>query len=183
LPVSGGALSGNLLLEDLSQLQFAFTDGAFISSDGSDGIQFVDNDGNTMIWNGSHGLGLNVGNMAITASEVISNRFVSPVVGLTFNSTQTTDASTGQIFSFTATNNFTLANPSNASDGQVIRWLITQDGMGSRLITLGSDFLLGTDLTSVVLSTAPGLTDLLTVLYINSVGKYLVTGFVRGFTL
>lgn len=92
-----------------------------------------------------------------------------------------TDVSLGNHFEFTANANFTLSNPTNPSHGQRVLWAITQDATGSRIITLGAAFALGTDITSVVLSTAANKTDLLGAVYDSPSGKWRVCMFTRGY--
>src|SRR6185503_20722041 len=53
------------------------------------------------------------------------------------------DAATGNVFDIAATANFTLANPTNPTNGQVIHLRITQDATGSRVMTLGSAWTAG----------------------------------------
>lgn len=100
---------------------------------------------------------------------------------LTYGATVATNAALGCNFELTATGNFTLSNPINAVDGQILRWRIIQDGTGSRLLTLGANFNLGTDLTAVTLTTSASKADYLTAVYRSSTGKFDVTGFLRGF--
>ena len=92
-----------------------------------------------------------------------------------------TDASLGNYFKITANANFTLTNPSSPTDGQRITWQITQDGTGSRLITLGSAFALGTDVTAVTLSTTAGKCDFLGAIYDSAAVKWRVVSFVKGY--
>ena len=67
--------------------------------------------------------------------------------------TISTDAGLGNRFRVTLGGNRTLANPTNAVDGQQMVWEIIQDATGSRTITLGTKFVLGTDITAVTLTT------------------------------
>lgn len=92
-----------------------------------------------------------------------------------------TDASLGNFFKITANANFTLTNPTNPTDGQRITWQITQDGTGSRTITLGSAFALGTDITSVVLTTTASKCDFLGAIYDSTAVKWRVVSFVKGY--
>lgn len=103
------------------------------------------------------------------------------VVPLTFNATQNTDVSNGSEFTVTVTNNFTLANPTGMVDGQMVIWRIKQDGTGSRLITLGSAFRLGTDLPTITLTTTINLTDYLGAVYNATDAKWDVIAFTKGF--
>lgn len=93
---------------------------------------------------------------------------------LTDASTIATDASTGSHFKVTIYGNRTLANPSNPTDGQRITWEIVQDGTGSRTLTLGDRFRLGTTIPSVTLSTAANAKDILTAFYNASANFWYV---------
>lgn len=71
------------------------------------------------------------------------------------------DALFYDVVNVTANDDFTLNLPTNgeAGDGIIIR--ITQDGTGSRVLTLGSGFLISSELAEdgIVLSTASGVID------------------------
>lgn len=102
-------------------------------------------------------------------------------VTLTDGATITTDASTGHLFRVTIAGNRTLANPTNPTDGQRVVWEIIQDATGSRTITLGTAFALGTDIPSVVLSTGAGKRDFLGAVYNAGTAKWYVTSLARGY--
>lgn len=97
----------------------------------------------------------------------------------TFASTITFDASTGTEVRVTLTGNLTLANPTNPSDGQLLLFVLTQDATGSRTLTLGSAFDLGTN--TVTLSTAASKTDFLLCKYIAALSKWCVLAFGPGY--
>ena len=100
---------------------------------------------------------------------------------LTDAATITVDASLGNQFRVTLAGNRTLANPTNAFDGQMLMFSIKQDATGSRTITLDTKYRFGTDITSITLSTTAGKTDKLGVQYNSSDDKFDVISFVRGF--
>jgi hypothetical protein len=103
---------------------------------------------------------------------------------LTYGTTITTDAGVGSYHRVTLTGNATLAAPTNPTDGQVCEWEFTQDGTGSRTLDLATGaggFQYGTDLTVLNFSTAAGAIDLLRARYHAGRGKWLVTGFMRGY--
>jgi hypothetical protein len=104
------------------------------------------------------------------------------VVPLTYASTLNTDASAGDIFNVTLTGNATLANPTNPTDGQTIRWRIQQDGTGSRTVTLGDKFVIPTSATSPLpFSTAANKLDVLAATYHTGRDKWDVIAFVMGY--
>lgn len=102
-------------------------------------------------------------------------------ISLTDASSVVTDASLSNQFRVSLGGNRTLANPTNAFDGQLVMWSIKQDAVGSRTLTLGDKFRFGTDITSIVLSTGQGKTDKLGAQYNSGDDKWDVVSFVRGF--
>lgn len=119
---------------------------------------------------------------ATAESATLSKRLLISPDTITLNAGNAdTDASLGNHFKISATANFTLTNPTNPSDGQRVMWQITQDATGSRTITLGSAFALGTDITAVVLSTAASKCDYLGAVYDSTTAKWQVVMFVRGY--
>ena len=59
---------------------------------------------------------------------------------LTDGATISLDLSNGDFYTVTLTDNRTLANPTNATTGRVITFIVTQDGTGSRTLAYGSNF-------------------------------------------
>jgi hypothetical protein len=118
----------------------------------------------------------------LSGTVTASGRFVITPDALTVSAgAVATDVSQGNHFEFTANANFTLSNPTNPSHGQRVMWAITQDATGSRIMTLGSMFIFGTDITSATLSTAGGKTDLLGAMYDSVSAKWRICMFIRGF--
>jgi hypothetical protein len=97
------------------------------------------------------------GSLALSPEQVWT---ASAEVAPTFGATVTLDLNSGFNFAFTATSNFTLANPTNAKVGQSGYIRIQQDATGSRTITFGTawDFPLN---MSKALSTAANSVDVL----------------------
>lgn len=102
-------------------------------------------------------------------------------VNLTDGATINTNAALGNHFRVTLGGNRTLANPTNATDGQRILFEITQDGTGSRTLTLGNKFAFGADITEVTLSTAAGKKDFIGVQYNSSTDKFYVIAVAKGY--
>lgn len=92
-----------------------------------------------------------------------------------------TDARFADRFIINANANFTLANPTGMYHGQQLIWEILQDATGSRTITLGTIFALGTDITAVTLTTTASKRDLLTGIYNAISGKIYIVGFIKGY--
>lgn len=117
------------------------------------------------------------------AAQVTSlSSFVEQPMTLPFSSTVNTDASSGNLFGFTATSNFTLSNPTNGTDGQKVVWRIKQGGGTSAAITFGTNFGFGVDIGSgVVLSNTSGSMDYLGAIYNSSASKWHVVSLVRGY--
>lgn len=106
---------------------------------------------------------------------------ILPPFALTDAATVLVDALSGAVMRVTLGGNRTLGNPSNPQDSQMILFEIKQDGTGSRTLALASKYNFGTDLTSITLSTGPGVTDKLLVHYVLSRDEWDVIGFKKGF--
>ncbi|HMH70096.1 MAG TPA: hypothetical protein VK502_01760 [Candidatus Saccharimonadales bacterium] len=106
---------------------------------------------------------------------------VFPPVTLTDAATVATDASLGNHFRVTLTANRILGVPSNPVDGQKVTWEVIQDGVGSHTLTLDAIFALGTDISTITLSTAAGARDFLGAVYNATATKWYVIAFVKGY--
>lgn len=104
------------------------------------------------------------------------------VVALTFASTLNTDAAAGDIFDVTLTDNVTLDNPSNPTNGKTLRWRIRQDSTGSRTLTLGNKFVVPSSASSPLpVSTAANAMDILAATYHAGRDKWDIIAFVPGY--
>jgi hypothetical protein len=103
------------------------------------------------------------------------------VITLADAATIATDASLGNHFRVTLGGNRTLGNPTNPTDGQKIMWEIIQDATGSRTIALGAKFALGTDISTVTLTTTANKRDFLGAVYNASTDKWYIVAFVKGY--
>lgn len=74
------------------------------------------------------------------SSQQFSAAQSTEAVTLTPGSTVAVNAALSNVFRLTPTQNFTLSNPTNGVDGQIIRIRIEQDGTGSRVITWGAKY-------------------------------------------
>ena len=83
-------------------------------------------------------------------------------IALSFGAPLVTDATLGNAFHTTATANFVFQNPTGLVSGGTYLWKITQDGVGSRLISSYGTMFKFPGGTPAVLSTAAGSVDLLT---------------------
>lgn len=114
------------------------------------------------------------------AADARYARAQAPVT-LGWGATLATDASASSHFRCTLTGGpTTLANPTNGTDGQKVVWELTQDATGGRTLVLGSKFRLGSDLPSVVLSTAANSTDYLGAIYNAARDKWDVIALAKG---
>lgn len=100
---------------------------------------------------------------------------------LTDAATIATDASLNNSFRVTLGGNRTLGNPTNALDGQSLTWEIIQDATGSRTLALDTKFALGTDISSVTLTTTADKRDFLHAVYNAGADKFYVRAFVKGY--
>ena len=86
-------------------------------------------------------------------------------VALSFGNPLVTDATLGNAFHATATANFVFQNPTGLVSGGTYLWKITQDGVGSRLISSYGTMFKFPGGVAGVLSSAAGAVDLLTAYY------------------
>jgi hypothetical protein len=92
-----------------------------------------------------------------------------------------TNASAGDIFDLTLTASGTLANPTNGSDGQSLRWRISYANSGIPL-TLGNNFRIPSSASSPLpFSSSSGTMDMLGATYDASRNKWDVIAFVPGY--
>jgi hypothetical protein len=135
-----------------------------------------DGPGISMTTGGSAGAVTSVGGRtgAITA--------VTPLApALTFGASIAVDASTGNAFNLTLTSSAgTLQNPAHPTDGQVIRFRVTQGGAGGFTLAYGSAYDFGAA-SAPVLSTAAGKVDIIAFEYVASISKWAYLGSVLGF--
>lgn len=108
---------------------------------------------------------------------VLANRGAAPkVVALTDGATVATDASLGNVFTLTTTQNFTLSNPTNPTNGQAAIWIITQDATGSRTLTLGTAFRKSSGIVTT-LSTGANAVDYMGAVYNGAASKWDIVMF------
>lgn len=112
---------------------------------------------------------------------VLNAKRVKAPATLADAATIATDASLADLFRVTIAGNRTLGNPTNPTDGQVVRWEIKQDATGGRTLALDTKFVFGTDLPSITLSTAAGATDILLASYNLAQDEWRVLGISKGF--
>lgn len=116
-----------------------------------------------------------------TGNVILNAKRVKTPATLADGPTIATDASLADLFRVTLAGNRTLSNPTNPTDGQIVRWEIKQDVTGGRTLALGNKFVFGTDLTSVALSTAAGTTDILAAVYNADQDEWRVIALAKGF--
>jgi hypothetical protein len=84
---------------------------------------------------------------------------------------------------FTLTNNATLNAPSGVASGMVgdtFRLVFIQDATGGRTLTAATNYLFGSDITGLTLTTNAGARDY-AVVYVRRTNVFDVVGFVRGY--
>lgn len=133
--------------------------------------------GKLIVKNGNVG----IGTVLVPSALTLKGSFSQIVNTLTNAASVATDASLGNHFRLTTTQNFTLSNPTNATDGQRVVWEIIQDATGSRTIALDTKFSLGTDIAAVTLTTTASKRDFLIAIYSVVTDKWYVVGFVKGY--
>lgn len=155
LPLTGGALTGDITLNAQSDLRFADSDSSnwvafqapatvssnvtwtLPSTDGSSGQALSTNGTGTLSW---------ATFAALATAQTFTAAQRGAISALTDGATITPDFAVANNFSVTLGGNRTLANPTNLTAGQSGAIWITQDGTGSRTLSYGSywDFTGGT---------------------------------------
>lgn len=132
------------------------------------------------------------GAVVLTASDVsavpisggtMTGALAPEVVTLSFvgSGTTTVNAESGNAYALTLTaSTTTLGNPSNPTDGQVIRFRIIQGSGGSFTLSYGSAYDFGAS-GSPTLSTSAGKVDILGFEYVGSLSKWCYLGSGLGF--
>lgn len=121
------------------------------------------------------------GALTLPATSVPGALVYEAPVTLTDAATIATDAALSNTFRVTLGGNRTLGNPTNPTDGQLVRWEITQDATGGRTLTPDSKFAFGSDLTAIALSSAAGKVDILGAVYHQASDKWRVIALAKGF--
>lgn len=125
------------------------------------------------------------GNVDITSITPGITKITRALVVVPFTLTDganiATDAGKANHFRVTLAGNRTLDNPTSLTDGGVYMWEFIQDGTGSRTITLGSAFALGTDVSSVTLTVTASKRDFMTCVYNSTAAKLFVVDFKKGY--
>lgn len=110
------------------------------------------------------------------AGDTMTGPLSPKVSSLTYASPIVVNAALANVFTVTLTGATTqLANPTNLVDGQVIRFLVTQDATGGRLLTYGTLYDFGAAGTPT-LSAGANATDLLGFCYSAGLSKLLFMG-------
>lgn len=116
------------------------------------------------------------------SADTVNVPYVPLAYILTDSATIATDASLipdNGVAYVTLGGNRTLGNPTNPRNGQRIVYRLKQDGTGTRVLTLGSNFSVGP--WTVVLSVAPNAADYLEVIYNLAANKWEVVNFQKGY--
>jgi len=129
----------------------------------------------------ANGNRINLTEPLFSGAFTLPARIAPTVIALTDAATIAVDAALGNVFRVTLGGNRTLGNPTNAVDGQYLQFEFLQDGTGTRTLTLGSSYRLGTDIAAVVLTVTANAHDFLTVRFNSVNGLFYVVGFVRGY--
>jgi hypothetical protein len=108
--------------------------------------------------------------------------YLAPAVGaLTMGSSVAVNAATANDFRLTLTaSTATIASPSNPVDGETIKFQLTQDATGTRILTWNTVFDFGA-LGTATLSITPSVTDIVGFVYNAAKSKWLYLGSLLGY--
>lgn len=121
------------------------------------------------------------GGLSVPGYGYFAGALTSAPATLTDAVTIATNAAQGNTFRVTLGGNRTLGNPTNPTNGQTCTWELIQDATGSRTLTLGAAFALGTTIASATLTTTANARDFLTAIYNSTTAKWYVIDFVKGY--
>ena len=105
----------------------------------------------------------------------------SKVVAVVSGATLSTNALLGNQFSSTLTADCVLSNPTNALDGQLLLWIIKQDGTGNRLLTFGNKFRFGDEIGTPVIASGANKTSYILARYNGADDFFDVISFVSNY--
>lgn len=117
---------------------------------------------------------------AAVATTVEQGAVAPTVVALTDAATIGVDASLGNDFRVTLGASRAMGNPASPVDGQIVVFQVTQGAGGSSTVAWGSSYEFSAGMPEPVLSTGAGETDLLTFIYNQGRGAWLLSSFVKG---
>ena len=125
--------------------------------------------------------GVNTFDEPVTLAGATMTGWIAPaVVTLTDAATIAVNAELGNLFRVTLGGNRTLGNPTNGADGQLIRVEVTQDATGSRLLSYGPAYDLGSA-GAPALSTSAGAMDVLGFGFDAGAAKWRLLAFSSGY--
>jgi len=166
---TGGSAGADLVITRTTST--ANTEGAgsnlYLSDSGAaTATQFQHSGGQTELWQLNSASWFKMWITTAIHQFLVNGGAATPSVSVTFNATQTIDASKSNVFRLTLTNSITTFTISNPSDGQTINIFMTQDGTGSRTVSWpsGANYKWA-NATAGVLSTAPNSVDIFIATY------------------
>lgn len=113
-------------------------------------------------------------------SRLITRPAPAPVT-LTEAATIAVPAGNGSHFRVTLTDDRTLGKPTGLTDGQRLLFEIIQGSGGSHALTLDSAYVLGSEISSVTLSTTEGARDFLGAIYNATTDELYVIALATGY--
>ena len=122
------------------------------------------------------------GNSTASGTLAVAKRVTSGVVGLTDASTITVDASLGNTFRVQlSASGHTMGAPSNATDGQMILFEVTQ-GAGAYTLSWNSIYLFTTALPAPVITATASYVDCVGFKYVSSANKWRCLAISQGYS-
>lgn len=115
------------------------------------------------------------------AGDTMTGKLAPSVVNLVDVATIAVDASLGNQFTVTLGGNRTLGNPTGASNGQMLVFIVRQDGTGGRTLGFDTKFRFGDEIGTPSISTGSNKTSLIGVRYHSSDDKFDVVAFVSNY--
>ena len=106
---------------------------------------------------------------------------IPAVVSLTDAATIAVNATLGNQFTVTIAGNRVLGNPTGARNGQLLWFVITQDGTGGRSLTFDTKYRFGDEIPNALIATGAGKKTHIGVRYHQSDDKFDVVAFASNY--
>jgi hypothetical protein len=172
------SIPGDILLNNGTSVAVGTYDNGF---SGNKGVSLNCAVGYELNWQAGHLKSTSNNGESVASIYIDSPITYSPtVVYLSYYPTILIDAKLGEVFDVTLSGDTVLENPLNPTNGKTIRFRITQDGVGGRMVALGSKFN-APGMAGVQWSTDPDKMDILTATYHEGRDKWDIVYFIGGY--
>lgn len=117
----------------------------------------------------------------VSGAVFFSSRTTSNVITLSSASPIAVNSALGNEFAFTLSATTTLSNPTNALDGQLIKFIVRQNGTGGYSLNFDTKFRYGNEIGLPSIDTNPNKTSYIGVRYNGTDDRFDIIAFVSGY--